>query len=231
MKDNYFAPLKCKIPFLNGGLFEEIDGYEWINEELDIPNKIFSNSKGNGILDIFDLYNFTVDEYGSFDVDIAIDPEMLGNVFEKLLEENLRAEKGAYYTPRGIVSYMCKNSIINYLSNSIKNIDKKILVNFISIASNFSRDEILNEEEKNTLNLLKPHLSQIDDKLENIKICDPAVGSGAFPVSMMNEIVNLRKLISEIKLNTKMQYDKSCSYHFYWILVKNRNEFRRKFKI
>lgn len=216
--NHYLNKLECKVPYLNGGLFEEIDGYEWINEELDIPNKIFSNSKGNGILDIFDLYNFTVDEYGSFDVDIAIDPEMLGNVFEKLLEENLRAEKGAYYTPRGIVSYMCKNSVINYLSNSIKNIDKKALVNFISIASNFSRVEILNEEEKNTLNLLRPHLFQIDSKLENIKICDPAVGSGAFPVSMMNEIVNLRKLISEInntnlsKYSLKKYFIKNCIY-------------------
>ena len=63
------------------------------------------------------MYNFTVDENSDLEIDLAIDPEMLGKVFENLLEENVREEQGAYYTPREIVFYMCRNSLINYLTN------------------------------------------------------------------------------------------------------------------
>jgi hypothetical protein len=93
-----------EIPYLNGGLFEE-DKYD--KTDISIPNKDLQQ-----VLELFDSYNFTVIEDTPDDSEIAIDPEMLGRVFEDLLED--RKEKGAYYTPREVVHYMCKQSIINY---------------------------------------------------------------------------------------------------------------------
>ena len=72
--DNFYNEnLKCKIPFLNGGLFEPVNNYDWRAENLDLPNSIFSNKNEDGILDIFDLFNFTVDENQSIESDLAVD--------------------------------------------------------------------------------------------------------------------------------------------------------------
>ena len=105
----------CKVPFLNGGLFAPLKGYEWKNEVLNIPNEFFSNSSKTGILDIFDLYNFTINETDPLDKEIGIDPEMLGKVFERLIDVN-----GVVYTPKIVVKNMCENVLIQYLIN-IKN--------------------------------------------------------------------------------------------------------------
>ena len=98
---------QCRIPFLNGGLFEPLAGYDWQNSEIDLPNTLFTNKQlspagdvGIGILDVFDRYNFTVNEAEPLEKEVAIDPEMLGKVFENLIEENRRKGLGAYYTPR-----------------------------------------------------------------------------------------------------------------------------------
>ena len=89
--DNFYNEnLKCKIPFLNGGLFEPVNNYDWRAENLDLPNSIFSNKNEDGILDIFDLFNFTVDENQSIESDLAVDPEMLGKVYERLIDEALK---------------------------------------------------------------------------------------------------------------------------------------------
>lgn len=117
----YCSFLHCRVPFLNGGLFEQLDNYEWENNNFNIPNSIFSNTneKGkrdaDGILDIFDRYNFTMNEDEPMEREVAIDPEMLGKVFENLLDVKDRKSKGAFYTPREIVHYMCQETLINYL--------------------------------------------------------------------------------------------------------------------
>lgn len=112
--DDYFSQFDCKIPFLNGGLFDPMGGYDWVNTDISLSNALFSNERntkegdiGNGILDIFDRYNFTVKEDEPLEKEVAIDPEMLGKVFENLLEVKDRKSKGTYYTPREIVHYMC----------------------------------------------------------------------------------------------------------------------------
>ena len=110
----WFDTLNCRIPFLNGGLFEPVNGYEYENTDLTIDNNIFKE-----IFDTFDLYNFTVKEDEPLEKEVAIDPEMLGKVFENLLPENIRKGNGAFYTPREIVHYMCQESLINYLYNKI----------------------------------------------------------------------------------------------------------------
>ncbi|MDD5753115.1 MAG: class I SAM-dependent DNA methyltransferase, partial [Candidatus Pacebacteria bacterium] len=103
----------CRIPFLNGGLFEP--EYDWQNSFIYLDDDIFEK-----ILNVFDLYNFTVKEDEPLEKEVAVDPEMLGKVFENLLEENLRKGKGTYYTPREIVHYMCQESLINHLVTETK---------------------------------------------------------------------------------------------------------------
>ena len=123
-KDAYWDKFGCRIPFLNGGLFEPMRGYSWQNTDIELPNDLFSNSRetkegdvGDGILDIFDRFNFTVKEDQPLERDVAIDPEMLGKVFEYLLEvkdRNLRV----HITPREIVHTI--QEVDNYLATQLK---------------------------------------------------------------------------------------------------------------
>tara|TARA_Y100000590_G_scaffold135293_1_gene154756 strand:+ start:3425 stop:6499 length:3075 start_codon:yes stop_codon:yes gene_type:complete len=197
--NNYVESIQCKVPYLNGGLFEEIESYDWKNETLKLSNDIFSNNYGNGILDVFDLYNFTVDESDEFEIEIGIDPEMLGKVFEKLLPENFKKGKGSYYTHRPVVSFMCKQAIKNFLTarDGLENFENFIhdLVNFTYLEDKEIILIINNFNNKKTL-------YKIDECLKNLKICDPAIGSGAFPVQLMTEVVKIRKNILQ-SLNEK----------------------------
>lgn len=194
-KDQFCKNLECKVPFLNGGLFEEIENYNWKNEKILIPNSIFSNNENTGILDIFDLYNFTVDESTDFDIEIAIDPEMLGKVFESLIPENLKKKMGVFYTNRSVVTYMCRDALISYLFSSLNyKINKKDLAGLFFIAND---TKFLSYE--NLPSKIKKYANLIDYKLKKIKICDPAVGSGAFPISMMYEVSQARNILQKKK--------------------------------
>ena len=136
--DNFYnEKISCKIPYIGGGLFEYYDGYDWKNEVLNIPNKTFSNKQNTGILDIFDLYNFTVDENLSVDVDLAVDPEMLGKVFENLLPENIKHEEAPFYTPRSVVKYMCEQSLKRSIENKFENIISEAQINDLVENENF----------------------------------------------------------------------------------------------
>ena len=201
--DDYFSLFDCKIPFLNGGLFDPINNYDWVTTEICLPNELFSNKRktkqgdiGDGILDVFDRYNFTVREDEPLEREVAIDPEMLGKVFENLLEVRDRKLKGTYYTPREIVHYMCQESLINYLdtefAGSIAKDDFKKLIRHNE--ASFEGANIEEPGNKPTIlpQSIKQNASEIDEKLSSIRICDPAVGSGAFVVGMMNEIVGVR---------------------------------------
>ena len=177
--DFYRSDFNCQIPFLNGGLFEP--EYKWQDCNIRLDNAIFAD-----ILDVFDLFNFTVKEDEPLDREVAIDPELLGRVFENLLPENLRKGKGTYYTPREIVHYMCQESLINFLGSNSKigKIQAKKYVKFlkgdekIKLVAAFEREAV-----------------ELDELLKNIKVCDPACGSGAFLVGMLQEIVRLRLLL------------------------------------
>lgn len=212
----YCPALHARVPFLSGGLFEPLDGYDWKSNCFDIPDEIFSNKKdandrnADGILDIFDRYNFTMSEDEPMEREVAIDPEMLGKIFENLLEVKDRKSKGAFYTPREIVHYMCQESLINYLVRKT-NISEDALRDFI-LYGDFMKDEDtvkskregnggmyisdeifkINEEGNIVVNRLK----DIDDALASVRVADPAVGSGAFPLGMVNEIVRSRENIT-----------------------------------
>lgn len=215
-EQGYDPDLHCRIPFLSGGLFEPIDGYDWEHNDFAIPNEIFSNRQsdnprtGDGILDVFDRYNFTMSEDEPLEREVAIDPEMLGKVFENLLEVKDRKAKGAFYTPREIVHYMCQESLINYLKNAVQ-VDENSIRDFI-LYGDFMKDEDTlkkNRQGNGELmispelfkvdtegNIVVNRLNDIDNALQEIRVADPAVGSGAFPLGMLNEIVRARQNIS-----------------------------------
>jgi len=195
--DFYRKHFDCQIPFLNGGLFEPPEDYDWEKSFVHIPDKIFSNRENTGILDAFDLYNFTVYEDDPIDREVSVDPEMLGKVFENLLPENLRKGKGAYYTPREIVHYMCQESLINYLVTETKVNTDKI------------RDLVVNKHLEG-----EGSIEFIDRVLQNIKVCDPACGSGAFLVGMLHEIVSARRILNpkEDEYRLKKEAIQNCIY-------------------
>ncbi|MBE6054288.1 MAG: hypothetical protein E7212_10320 [Clostridium sartagoforme] len=201
--DTYFKYLNCKIPFLNGGLFQPIsDNYDYKNALFSLDNSLFSNTNktkqadiGDGVLDIFDRYAFTIKEDEPLEKEVAVDPEMLGKVFENLLDVNDRKKKGAFYTPREIVHYMCQESLINYLITEIKlSYDEaEALIRYGDIITDIdtSKSSTGTGDFKMPLNVRK-QAKLIDNALENVKVADPAVGSGAFPLGMVNEIVRAR---------------------------------------
>lgn len=224
--DDYYKHFDCRIPFLNGGLFDPIGNYDWVNTDILLPDSLFSNKNktkegdfGDGILDIFDRYNFTVKEDEPLEKEVAVDPEMLGKVFENLLEIKDRKSKGTYYTPREIVHYMCQESLINYLMEELKGkINREDIETLVkygeSAIENESQTASQNKETKRySFKLPEKIRSQarlIDKKLMGIRICDPAVGSGAFPVGMMNEIIRVRNALTPFIKNKKER----TSYHF-----------------
>lgn len=221
--DDWYETLNCRIPFLNGGLFEPMNGYDWRGTTLALPNTLFSNEEmtkagdiGTGILDVFDRYNFTVHEEEPLEKEVAVDPEMLGKVFENLLEVTDRKSKGAFYTPREIVHYMCQESLINYLDTAVNSemnekVPREQLAFLIrhSGAVKADRDSLkaagrLRNEAYQLREETRIHAKLLDDKLAEVKVCDPAIGSGAFPVGMLTEIVRARGIErSERRARTK----------------------------
>ena len=194
-ENQYFPLFNCKIPFLNGGLFEPLNGYRWSSAHFEIPNSLFGNDDKDGILDFLDLYNFTIDEEEPLEKDIAVDPEMLGKIFENLLDVKERSSKGAFYTPREIVYYMCQESLANYLVNKV-NVNYDEMIYFIKYGDIISQyDWELNNNEGKDFEIGKTiydNILKIDEALFNVKVADPAVGSGAFPLGILNEIVKIR---------------------------------------
>jgi len=209
---DFYSRFNCKIPFLNGGLFDPINDYDWVHKDILLSDTLFSNRVktkegdiGTGILDVFDRYNFTVKEDEPLDKEVAVDPEMLGKVFENLLEVKDRKSKGTYYTPREIVHYMCQESLINYLATEfegeIEKEDIEILIILGDMIKENDMQVVKNKRETGTYGYEMPnpiieHAESIDEKLENIKVCDPAIGSGAFVVGMMNEIIRARDVLT-----------------------------------
>lgn len=195
-QNNYYKELNCKIPFLNGGLFEPLT----LDKRIHLSNDFFSNQDSNGILDIFDRYNFTINEAEPLEKEVAVDPEMLGKIFENLLDDRERKEKGTFYTPREIVHYICTESLVNYLTKKVK-IPYEDIKQFILYGDMMKESDCYTPSpEKDKLLIpdsVYNRLNDIDEALENIKIADPAVGSGAFPLGMLSEIVKIRSTITE----------------------------------
>ena len=212
------------IPFINGGLFECLDknktsdGVEQAyfhdgfsrndtvvgghyTKRAFIPNKLFFDPE-NGIISIFRRYNFTVEENSPSEQLVALDPELLGKVFENLLgvynpetKETARNQSGSFYTPREIVNYMVDISLQAYLGDAD---DVKALF----------ADEFEYDESK------KPFYDEVIAKLKAIKVLDPACGSGAFPMGMLNRIVEILQNLHATgrKFDLKLAIMENCIY-------------------
>jgi hypothetical protein len=152
------------VPFLNGGLFEEEK--DDTDPSITVPDRCFDQ-----ILErLFGSFNFTVMESTPLDVEVAVDPEMLGKIFERLVNERQRT--GSYYTPKTIVSFMCREALKAYLVD---------------------RDTLIDKHDVTGISI--PEARSILEKLSNIRVCDPACGSGAYLVGMLHELHELMRLL------------------------------------
>ena len=194
--------LFSEVPFLNGGLFEcldktkTIDGVEQAynydgfsrndkkfadgryRNRAVVPNVLFFEPE-RGLISILSRYNFTIEENSPEEQQVALDPELLGKVFENLLgaynpetKETARNQSGSFYTPREIVNYMVDESLISYLGNTA------------FVRSLFSPEFVYDKTKE-------AEYKTIADKLKAIKILDPACGSGAFPMGLLNKMIEI----------------------------------------
>ena len=219
--------LFASIPFLNGGLFECLDkdkGNDGVRYHLDgfsrndrksdhnghythrafIPNAVFFDSQ-KGLFPLLNRYHFTIEENTPNEVQVALDPELLGNVFENLLgafnpetKESARKQSGSFYTPKEVVNYMVDESLKVYLKNHLPTFSAKDI------------DTLFEEEELPIEWLSQPaNCQKVVETLERVKILDPACGSGAFPMGILNRMVYLlekldfleRRSLYELKLH------------------------------
>jgi type I restriction-modification system DNA methylase subunit len=171
------------IPYLNGGLFER-DAVDEL--KIVLPKYLFED-----LFRFLASYNFTVDENDPDDAEIGVDPEMLGKIFESLLEDN--KAKGAFYTPKEIVRYMCKESLIAHLASKLPDVSDAVIRAFVET------HEMQSE--------LESYRDALSTTLREVKICDPAIGSGAFPMGLLNELWRCREALGtqESRLQLKKE--------------------------
>lgn len=216
-----------QVPFLNGGLFECLDkitendkilyydGFSRDEKTKDgnlkrafVPNALFFD-KTKGLITILEKYNFTVEENSVDDVEVALDPELLGKVFENLLaaynpetKETARKQTGSFYTPREIVDFMVDQSLIQYLVTHNKDISKEDLEEFVlkkSLPKSFTKTKI----------------AAVEEQIKTIKILDPACGSGAYPMGILTRLYELLTLLggsSDNHYENKLTLIENCIY-------------------
>lgn len=205
-------------PFLNGGLFEPQHQDHKGNWALNISNNWFINFFNNTL----ERYNFTVDENSAASSEIAIDPEMLGRIFENLLAEqnpetgeSARKSTGSYYTPREIVDFMVEESLIAYLKTLKGGQNDVMLYPLSKGAQSLPEDAIEDFVHTGSLpDSLKPHSKELLDRLNVIKVLDPACGSGAFPMSMLQKLAGLKHQLAanETPYNIKLKTIENSIY-------------------
>ena len=199
-----FKKMMRKVLFLNCALFDCLDKQERDEDggrtllfdgfsdtkkrQAHVPNGLFFHPE-KGIITLFDTYEFTIDENNADDADVALDPELLGKVFENLLgafnpetSETARKSTGSFYTPREIVDYMVEESLKNYLKTKVSNLKDEWLQDLFDKTRAIEKDELPFDDNITAL---------IRDALYSCKILDPACGSGAFPMGILHCMVRL----------------------------------------
>jgi len=167
-RGGFLKTLIGDVPYLNGGLFE--DDEDDNDENIKVPDK----ATGSILKSLFAKFNFTVTESTPLDVEVAVDPEMLGRIFEELVTG--RHESGSYYTPKPIVSFMCREALKGYLGTNAASESKEAIERFVE---KHEPDDLRNAE-------------SVLDALRRVKVCDPACGSGAYLLGMLHELLDLR---------------------------------------
>ena len=177
-----------KVPFLNGGLFEK-GGLDERSErgEIIVPDDAIRPL----MTELFDQFNFTVMESTPLDIEVAVDPEMLGKVFEELVTG--RHDSGAYYTPRSVVQFMCREALVGYLGSQVQGVGEDAL-----------RKLVVDDDAGGIDPVLAPALG---DAVDRVTVVDPACGSGAYLVGMMQELVELRYALFRLAKEPKKTYD------------------------
>ena len=173
-----------QVPFLNGGLFEESEVEKgWSGR---VPDDVITSARA----ELFEKYNFTVMESTPFDQEVAVDPEMLGKVFEELVTG--RHESGSYYTPREVVAFMCREALKGYLAGKVEGLSEENIAQFVD-----DRDP----------SAVHIHLaSQVAIALNEVTVVDPACGSGAYLLGMMQELVELQTILFTAARTEESQY-------------------------
>ena len=179
------ATLIGEVPFLNGGLFEETDLDR--REGITVPDETIEQV----LIGLFDRFNFTVTESTPFDVEVAVDPEMLGKVFEELVTG--RHDSGAYYTPRPVVSFMCREALKGYLEGQETGVDADAIAQFVD------------RQDPSSLNLAAAR--RISEALAEVTAVEPACGSGAYLLGMMQELIELQTTLYNVGVDSKAVYE------------------------
>ena len=235
--DGFVELINSKVPFLNGGLFECLDDkankkyIDGFSDNLPKPDRLivpdylffgkdesvdlsedygdtspqYKHTSVKGLINILKTYNFTVEENTPAEVVVALDPELLGKVFENLLasfnpetKTTARKQTGSFYTPREIVNYMVDESLIAYLKGKTHIDEEDIRVLF----------QYTDEEHK----LSTSQIEELINAIYDCKILDPACGSGAFPMGVLQKLVHvLQKVDPE---------------NYYWKKVQNENAYK-----
>ncbi len=186
-----FALTGTRVPYLNGGLFDDDPAP---TQRLDFPPALFRD-----LFDFFERFNFTIDENAPDDQEVGIDPEMLGRIFEDLISENEeRAQNkalGAYYTPREVVHYMCQHALYRYLRG-------QLLADSLpetAPEAEALRQLVYTYERGQPDTFLRKYLvrdgAKIEAALDRVKICDPAIGSGAFPIGLLQVVFAIKSTL------------------------------------
>ena len=176
------------IPYLNGGLFRRNALEDHIDDgvPVSLPDEVFDPQRDDSLLGLLSRYRFTTRESTPDDQSVDPDPELLGRVFENLYQGDERHDTGTYYTPREIVHFMCRQALDGYLRDQVPGLEQETLDTLREMAIG-SRDEAQTETLNATL------ANSLVDALETVRVCDPAVGSGAFLLGTLQEIVALRR--------------------------------------
>ena len=182
--ENLRVPGTLTAPYLNGGLFEPFYG----DLSLDLPDSVFDLD--SGLLGYLDSWTFTVAEEMPDEAEVAVDPEMLGKVFEHLCGEDSIQKHGTVYTPRPVVHFMCREALVPWLQEVGRITENQARI-LLTDTHPFSAEVLGAELDPVHIDRL---VSDIDDNLDALRVLDPAVGSGAFPLGMLSEIVRLRTL-------------------------------------
>lgn len=164
------------VPYLNGSLFEREYPIETL---LDIPNSIFDPKQESSVLYLLNSYNFTLEESTTLEQEVSLDPEMLGKVFENMMEDKEASESGTFYTPRSIVQFLAEESLVRYVADKT--------------AINLERLRVLYQDDQPEIDLSLEEANAVIAALQAVRVLDPAVGTASMLVGTLNTLVRMRR--------------------------------------
>src|SRR6266487_4310582 len=184
------------VPYLNGGLFAPDDD-DHVGAVL-LANVLFDTRHPEGLLYFLENHNFTIEEDTPLEVEVALDPEMLGKVFENLLEEEERGQSGTFYTPRPVVAFMCREALAAYQTREVHLTGEPLGWLLDEAETGEPVRDAHGQPLLNTHSLPRTLRERADRALEQVRVLDPAVGSGAFLLGMLALLVGVRRTLFRV---------------------------------